>query len=224
MPKDKKKINKDKQALEEWASMLAKNTAEPFITAKEERVAKRAAKKRRREERLCLRNGQENSEETVNKKIKDDSSGIKRHAFLLNVISNAIRQSVDDCNKTSSKKMRPFIFSSSTKARNLKKSWHEESIQPRKKDYGGIGLARRSLFINFNDPSLIPKLEKEFAEHIPGFFGKQRTKAMKKQLGGNMLWRKLADSKMKEKKVDGKRLKDMSPDERVEAMIKMGLV
>lgn len=104
--------------------------------------------------------------------------------------------------------------------------------KPRKKDYGGLGLARESLLIDLRDISFIPKLEEEFAEHIAGFFGKQRTKAMKKQLDGNMLWRSLADKSKGKKggkhnlnvKVDGKKLSDMSPDERVEAMIKLDMI
>ena len=105
--------------------------------------------------------------------------------------------------------------------------------KPRKKDYGGLGLARPSLLIDLRDVSFIPKLEEEFAEHVPGFFGKQRTKAMKKQLDGNMLWRRLADKRKGNKfgckhdlniKVDGKKLSEMSPDERVEAMIKLDMI
>jgi hypothetical protein len=66
----------------------------------------------------------------------------------------------------------------------------------------------------------MPKLEQEFQEHIPGFFGKQRTKAMKKQLDGNMLWRQLAEKRYA--KVNGRKLSDMTPDERVEALIAAG--
>lgn len=95
--------------------------------------------------------------------------------------------------------------------------WSEESIQPLRSDYSGIGLARMSMYIQFVDPSYFPKLEEEFKEHIPGFFGKQRTKAMKKQIDGNMLWRRLADEK--KKNGNTKKFKNMSADERVQAMI-----
>ena len=95
--------------------------------------------------------------------------------------------------------------------------WSEESIQPRRSDYSGIGLARVSMYIEFIDPSYFPKLEEEFREHIPGFFGKQRTKAMKRQTDGNMLWRRLADEK--KKKGNNKKFKGMSADERVQAML-----
>ena len=47
---------------------------------------------------------------------------------------------------------------------------------------------------------------------------------MKKQLGGKMLYRQLADKKNKDKKINGKKLSDMSPDERVEALIQAGMI
>ena len=114
----------------------------------------------------------------------------------------------------------------------------DDIVQPRLNDYGGLGLARPSLLIDLRDVSFVPKLEQEFAEHIEGFFGKQRTKAMKRQLDGNMLWRRLAekkDGKGKQKKgskktdwshvkYHGKKLSDMTPDERVEAMIKLDMI
>jgi len=104
---------------------------------------------------------------------------------------------------------------SSKKSR--KRKWSEDSIQPRRSDYSGIGLARISMYIQFADPSFFPKLEEEFQEHIPGFFGKQRTKAMKRQTDGNMLWRRLAN----EKKNNSKKFKGMSTDDRVQAMIEV---
>eukprot|EP00536_Pseudo-nitzschia_multiseries_P017621 jgi/Psemu1/293127/fgenesh1_pg.1684_\ len=105
---------------------------------------------------------------------------------------------------------------SSTKKRKRQK-WTEDSIQPLRSDYSGIGLARDSMYIEFVDPSYFPKLEEEFQEHIPGFFGKQRTKAMKRQTDGNMLWRRLANEKKKNN--GNKKFKQMSADERVQAMI-----
>jgi hypothetical protein len=97
-----------------------------------------------------------------------------------------------------------------------RRKWSKDSIQPLRSDYSGIGLARISMYIEFIDPSYSAKLEEEFREHIPGFFGKQRTKAMKKQTDGNMLWRRLADEK---KNNNNKKFKGMSADERVQAMI-----
>jgi hypothetical protein len=119
---------------------------------------------------------------------------------------------------------RPFASAIVKKKNKGKKKLDEDTIQPRNRDYGGIGLARPSMFLPLSDPSFIPKLEEEFAEHVPGFFGKQRTKAMKKQKDSGMLWRKLADKKTQQTKVNGKKLSDMSADERVEAMIQAGML
>eukprot|EP00978_Attheya_sp_CCMP212_P043986 scaffold296620_cov33-Attheya_sp.AAC.2 len=70
------------------------------------------------------------------------------------------------------------------------------SMQPRKRDYGGLGLARPTSCLSLRDPSFLPLLHQEFAEHnVPGFVGKQRTNAMKKQLDGNMHWCQLPKQK-----------------------------
>jgi hypothetical protein len=114
----------------------------------------------------------------------------------------------------------------------------ESLIQPRKREYGGLGLARPSLFLDLRDESFIPKLEDEFSEHISGFYGKIRTKAMKKQAEGNMLWRQLLKQKEgsssdgavdfvrngKMKKLRGINLSNMTPDQKVETMIKAGMI
>jgi hypothetical protein len=113
----------------------------------------------------------------------------------------------------------------------------ESLLQPRKKDYGGLGQARPSLFIDLRDESFKPKLEEEFSEHITGFYGKIRTKAMKKQTEKNMLWRQLLERKQQGKteseKLEGKKaikildgnlFSRLTPDQRVEAMIKQGII
>ena len=142
------------------------------------------------------------------------------------------------------RRVRPYIDPSADPKRGKatkQRKYETSNIQPQKRDYGGLGLARPSLFLPLLDPSFIPKFEAEFEEHVVGFFGKQRTKAMKKQLDGDLLWRRLRAQKEKggaatkgkksrseeswqDKKVDGKKLSDMSPDDRVEAMIKLGLI
>jgi len=115
---------------------------------------------------------------------------------------------------------------------------NEMNIQPRPSDYSGIGFARKSLYLPFQDPSHIPRLTQEFNEHIPGFYGRQRTKAMKKQLDGNMLWRTLvrekeqhaqeggatANGTNQKKSILSKKLAKLSPDERVQAMIDAGMI
>eukprot|EP00957_Ditylum_brightwellii_P115233 8788087-Ditylum_brightwellii.AAC.1 len=67
---------------------------------------------------------------------------------------------------------------------------------------------------------LYPSLQLNLGKHVDEFVGKQCTKAMKRQLDGNMLWRRL----MKEKEMGGTRKKMMSADERVEVLIQDGLL
>lgn len=123
------------------------------------------------------------------------------------------------------------------KKKRSSKPLNDKNIQPRLCDYSGIGLARDSLYIPFQDPSHYPKLEQEFLEHIPGFYGKQRTKAMKRQLDGNMLWRKLVNDKKNAASASTttanskngsallpKKFRQMSPDERIQAMIDSGMI
>ena len=71
-----------------------------------------------------------------------------------------------------------------------------KELQPRTRDYNGQGLVRPSLFLPFNDPSFVPKLELEFHEHVPGFFGKAKKKASKKD-EDMMLWKKCLKAKVK---------------------------
>jgi hypothetical protein len=130
-----------------------------------------------------------------------------------------------------------IVSNNPSKRRRQQLSNNSETwFQPRRSNYGGIGLARPSLLIALDDPSWQAKLEEEFLEHIPGFYGKQRTKAMKKQLDGQMLWRQLQKQKLtgqttsKSQKnpnqfaISGKKLSNLNPDERVEAMIRAGYI
>jgi hypothetical protein len=71
-----------------------------------------------------------------------------------------------------------------------------KELQPRIRDYNGQGLVRPSLYLPFNDPSFVPKLELEFHEHVPGFFGKAKKKASKKD-EDMMLWKKCFKAKVK---------------------------
>jgi len=122
-----------------------------------------------------------------------------------------------DLPKTSNAKAPRTSYGHKSESKKRKRGkWNKDSIQPLRSDYSGIGLARGSMYIEFIDPSYYPKLEEEFREHIPGFFGKQRTKAMKKQTDGNMLWRRLANEKKNNKT---KKFRGLSADERVRAMI-----
>ena len=204
------KVNKKPET--DWISALAKESTSSSsntntstnvpVLSKRERIEKRNAKKRRREER---KGPPDSDDSRLNQKQRQrkgeqvvnevDSEELRRKAeFFLDRLSHKVQDSVSR-----------FTEGKTYKERKFEKN------------------------------SFVPKLEEEFAEHVPGFFGKQRTKAMKKQLDGNMLWRCLADKGKGKKghgtskhnlniKVDGKKLSDMSPDERVEAMIKLDMI
>jgi hypothetical protein len=107
-----------------------------------------------------------------------------------------------------------------------KRKWEESALQPRNRDYGGIGLARPTMYLELTDPSFVPKLEEEFHEHVPGFYGRSVFhNSQKRQASQNALWRTISDrAKTSGLKVDGKKLADMRPDERVEAMLRAGLI
>eukprot|EP00573_Skeletonema_grethae_P000987 CAMPEP_0201691300 /NCGR_PEP_ID=MMETSP0578-20130828/4482_1 /ASSEMBLY_ACC=CAM_ASM_000663 /TAXON_ID=267565 /ORGANISM="Skeletonema grethea, Strain CCMP 1804" /LENGTH=312 /DNA_ID=CAMNT_0048176469 /DNA_START=29 /DNA_END=967 /DNA_ORIENTATION=+ len=102
-----------------------------------------------------------------------------------------------------------------------------KELQPRIRDYNGQGLVRPSLFLPLNDPSFVPKLELEFAEHIPGFFGKAKTKAAKKQSDENMLWRRCLKAKEDEDgggKKKKKKKKSGGGEDRFESMIRQDVM
>jgi hypothetical protein len=195
-----------------WLSSLVQQSGPAIVPTKAERIEKRLAKKQRRQERQAP--------VVQHQWLKDETPG--------NITSQSNRKNIkflakyiETCIADFDIKKRNIFVSNEPKGKAVVwKKWTEESVQPRRRDYGGLGLARPSMFLTLSDPSFMPRLEQEFQEHIPGFFGKQRTKAMKKQLDGNMLWRQLAEKR--HTKVNGRKLSDMNPDERVEAMIAAG--
>lgn len=107
-----------------------------------------------------------------------------------------------------------------------------KELQPRIRDYNGQGLVRPSLFLDLKDPSFVPKLELEFEEHVEGFFGKAKQKAAKKQSDKNMLWRRCLKAKEEDGGGDNgggggkkkKRKKNVGLDEKVEGMMKQGIM
>jgi hypothetical protein len=235
--------------LVDWITALAKKnevSSAEFAESKQERIERRQAKKLRREERTktlktytSIRDSAPviagPSEPTklnlANHHHVDESKNIAKTRGLLTMLSQQIEDRVSEIHKTKKSK-RPF-HASFIKAKKRKRTHDEHDMirmtQPRKNDYGGIGMARPSLYIELDDPSWKPKLEEEFKEHIPGFFGKQRAKVMKKQLDGKLLWRQLRqpsiiNTLLKDRKIGGKKLSSMTPDERVEAMIKAGML
>lgn len=105
-----------------------------------------------------------------------------------------------------------------------------KELQPRRRDYNGQGLVRPSLFLPLNDPSFVPKLEFEFAEHIDGFYGKAKTKSAKKQSDENMLWRRCLKAKEVEGDSSGssrkkkKKKRGVGGEDRVDSMIRQGVM
>lgn len=254
-PKKPKKVIPEST---DWITALARNASTSDnntcsssdsqvqkVHSKQERIDKRNAKKRRREERkerdepkdLTKTNSNSNQNERMQFLTLEEEKLKKEHS--MNRLSDLVQESVGRINEGKSHKERKFaklfVPSQGKGKATAGQQLSDDLIQPRNKDYGGLGLARPSLLLDLRDISFIPKLEEEFAEHIPGFFGKQRTKAMKKQLDGDMLWRRLADKGKGSKKgngkneylnvkVDGKKLSDMTPDDRVEAMIRLNMI
>jgi hypothetical protein len=226
-----------------------KSNIHEIVLSKQQRIERRQAKKRRREERKGFEDSQKkhNTEKISFKGTKQENELTKQeqqeHTIhqleQLKKEMNMILKKLDDGgSETQRQKQKLYCVLDIKGKATVGQHLTDENIQPRKKDYGGLGLARNSLLISLRDVSFIPKLEQEFQEHVHGFFGKQRTKAMKKQLDGNMLWRRLqkhkdtgVDCKGKKNKdnfanikLGGKKLSDMTPDERVEAMIKLDMI
>jgi hypothetical protein len=206
-----------------WLTSLIKQSGPAAdVPSKAERIEKRQAKKRRRDERLHSSQQPEATPALLQQRRFQTDERLKKDTI----------QSTSKKLKSLAKFMQTCVAKFEIKKRNMYvsnepkgkavvwKKWTPDTVQPRKRDYGGLGIARPSMFLALSDPSFMPKLEQEFQEHIPGFFGKQRTKAMKKQLDGNMLWRQLAEKR--HAKVNGRKLSEMTPDERVEAMIAAG--
>ena len=228
--------------LEDWALSLAKasmGTSAASMPSKKERKERRAAKQARRSAKLAqsqkiaeAQGPHESptllpplrSDDNTNMRTRsNDETSSKRSLKKLASIMKSLRSVGSDATtivKSKSLK-KPYTFGACN-VKKMRRSWDETSIQPRSSDYGGIGLARQSIYIGFDDLSFFPKLRLEFQEHIPGFFGRQRTKSMKRQLDGNMLWRQLEQKKKQDVSINGKKLSQMTPDERVMALIESG--
>jgi len=218
-------------------SNLAKQQASDSTaktTSKEERIQKRAAKKQRRDDRKGyventssdnIKNPTEDRKPPPPRPPQPNEERPTRPHATTATNKKRLRQLATACKELVPKsKFYQKPFEGLDKKKRKTKQLDDVNVQPRPKDYGGLGLARETLFLPLQDPSFTRRLEEEFQEHVDGFFGKQRTKAMKKQLDGKMLWRQLQNKQNKDKKVDGKSLASMTPDERVEAMLKAGML
>jgi hypothetical protein len=234
---------------QDWLTTLVQQSAsgnDAHVPSKEDRKLKRQAKKARREQQqqkqkiIIMRNTnsrpvddrqqqqQQRQQQSAQTSLLSSSTVEKISKRRLRMIASSIdrvRQKLygngDNARmRLYDSKVAAAAAKTVVSQKKKKRQWNEISIQPRTSDYSGIGLARHSLYIEFMDPSCLARLEEEFQEHIPGFFGKQRTKAMKRQSDGNMLWRQLAEKKDQL----SKKLQGMNPDERAQAMIDAGMI
>jgi hypothetical protein len=209
----------------DWISSLIERSDAAKLPSKEERIEKRQAKKQRRQIITATRNDNlskdRKTDKTQGRRMESRNKHLmQKNKMVLTKLSQYILTCIEDLEPPN---QRNLYQSNEPKGKAIawkKRKWTDETVQPERRHYGGLGLARPSLFLSLSDPSFIPKLEEEFQEHIPGFFGKQRTKAMKKQLDGNMLWRQLAQRR--HTKVNGQDLSNMTPEQRVETLIAAG--
>ena len=225
----KKTLKRDNNKTEtldsaDWISALAKQSTnqESTVPSKEKRIERRNAKKQRREERKPQNTMPTTTKTSSNHNEEEYEQDGKRMNRLSGANLSRLERTLDSrVTRIHGKASQRYETEQAKKGKaTAGYRLNDEVVQPRRRDYGGLGLARPSMFLSLRDPSFVPKLEEEFAEHVPGFFGKQKTKAMKKQLDGNMLWRQLAEKRADDSRVGGKKLSTMSPDERVEAMLK----
>lgn len=217
----------------DWITSLAKNSASNDvnrIASKEDRKRKRQEKKNRRQilqQSILLSKPSKQQTSTAIPQVHEASSSSAASVMVeisttrircLSKNLQIIRKEIHDNNNTregSIANIAAATTATSTSIRRRRQKW--KFFQPKKSNYSGIGVARNSMYIEFIDPSYYPKLEEEFNEHIVGFYGKQRTKAMKKQMNGNMLWKRLLDTKEKNNTLSKKR--KLSPDERIKALL-----
>jgi len=176
------------------ASAVSLQTA----STKAERIEKRAAKQQRRHEKLFIKHGKHHNDTNapaphslvsssvvaanaggakVSKNAQEQprrKAGVTTTQSLerLKALVTFCRELEKQQNQAANGKYRqPFQGFPPMKVKKRKK-WDTENIQPRPKDYGGLGLALPSLFLSLEDPSFGRLLEDEFQEHIDGFFGK----------------------------------------------------
>ena len=190
------------------------------LLCKAERIAKRQDKrKRKQDEQQQHQQKQQKKRKEETKQSAVPSRRSKNQERLLEQWKAHLAALVEA--HAEKPRYAKILETSDRKPRNYPHSVHHKkmksSLEPRKSDYGGLGLARPTLYLPFSDPSWIPRLEQAFAEHVPGWSGKPpMMQAMKKQRDSNLLWRRL-----QREKASGKG-RGMTADERVEAMLQSG--
>lgn len=231
------KTSEADSSLADFVTALAQSTASSnVVPCKAERIAKRQAKRQRKEQahnaaaRAQKKQKQQEKKQAAVSASKNRQT--KRQEQLLTRL-NRIWEALVAIQAEHSR-YSPPVQTSDRKPRNFPHNVQHKkmktSLEPRKSDYGGLGLARPTLYLPFADPSWQPRLQQAFAEHIPGWSGKPpMMQAMKKQRDVNLLWKRLQREKESSSRCSNngnnkkqKAMRHLTPDERVEAMLKAG--
>ena len=208
----------------DFVAALAQSADTAALPSKAERIAKRQAKRQRKQEEHAnyRREQKKRKEEDVKKAAAGNSNRTSQRQERILAAWKRDWQALATLH-AENPRYSPIVETADRKARNYTHSVQHKkmknSLEPRKSDYGGLGLARPTLYLPFSDPSWLPRLEAAFAEHIPGWSGKPpMMQAMKKQRDANLLWKRL----QREKTKSSKAMRHLTPDERVEQMLKAG--
>ena len=218
-------------SLADFVTALAQSATSDaaFLPDKAERIAKRQAKRQRKQQEHAAARAQKKQKEeakqaaVTSKAHRTSTTTSRRQEQLLAEFKRAWEALV--AMQAENSRYSPPVQTSDRKPRNYPHTVQHKkmkvSLEPRKSDYGGLGLARPTLYLPFADPSWQPRLQQAFAEHIPGWSGKPpMMQAMKKQRDANLLWKRL--QREKESGSSNKATRHLTPDERVEAMLKAG--
>ncbi|KAK3261894.1 hypothetical protein CYMTET_29229 [Cymbomonas tetramitiformis] len=120
--------------------------------------------------------------------------------------------------------------------RNLEQytTFVEDVLQPTTAHYGGMGVARPSIWIDLEDPNYLKRFEKVYNEFVQGCNGQK--KRVKSEQDKNMLWRQLSNkdkpavpqterksskaaNKLQKKQKGGQAKSGLSREEQIEAYI-----
>lgn len=219
-------------SLTDFVTALAQSATSDTAQAlpcKAERIAKRQAKRQRKQQEHAAANEIRKQKLQEAKKAAAPPGNVRRSSSnqrqerLLTQWTRDWQALLDL--QAQNPRYSPALQTSDRKPRNFPHSVQHKkmktNLEPRKSDYGGLGLARATLYLPFADPSWQPRLEQAFAEHIAGWSGKPpMMQAMKKQRDSNLLWKRLQREKAVNK--NSKSTRHLTPDERVEAMLKSG--
>ena len=151
-----------------------------FSITKEERIRRRNAKKRRRDDRKIIQKiatGNKDRPPAVPMMQIGGGEGSNSKKSLLQLsetMSDVVSTIHPTMNVFHNHRKNSLLLKSQYVADDESKKrgkatvgggrMSDDIVQPRNRDYGGLGLARPSLLLLLTDPSFIPKLEEEFSE------------------------------------------------------------